>query len=115
MAAREATSYGGATVGRRRARATGARRRLAGLVWLVGALAWAPVGRAEVPDPARAAGLRAARRAASDTLDALVARLAPDVRRRLTGVYVAFDETGSSVDALAACDDDGDYVVVVSD
>lgn len=36
-------------------------------------------------------------------------------QRRLTGIYAAFHTDASDPFALAACDDDGDYVVVISD
>lgn len=36
-------------------------------------------------------------------------------KRRLTGLYVAFDPNVADASAMAACDDDGDYVIVVSD
>ena len=45
----------------------------------------------------------------------LVARLGPTEQRRLTGVYVAVDPDAADPSAQVACDDDGDYVVVVSD
>lgn len=45
----------------------------------------------------------------------LFGALAPKDRRRLTGVYVAFDADASDPSAMVACDDDGDYVVVVTD
>lgn len=45
----------------------------------------------------------------------LVSDLAANDRRRLAGVYVAFDGNASDPSAMAACDDDGDYVVVVTD
>lgn len=45
----------------------------------------------------------------------LVASLATADQRRLTGVYVAFDPNASDPSAMVACDDDGDYVIVVSD
>ncbi len=45
----------------------------------------------------------------------LVNDLTANDRRRLTGVYVAFDGNASDPSAMAACDDDGDYVVVISD
>ena len=45
----------------------------------------------------------------------LVSDLAPNDRRRLVGLYVAFDGNASDPSAMAACDDDGDYVVVVTD
>jgi hypothetical protein len=45
----------------------------------------------------------------------LVAGLAAEDQRRLTGTYVAFDANASDPSAMAACDDDGDYVIVVTD
>ena len=66
-------------------------------------------------DPAPAAALAIARRTATEALSALVARLSTDDKRKLVGIYVAFDESATDMNALAACDDDGDYVVVVND
>lgn len=48
-------------------------------------------------------------------LKKLVAALPPADQRRLTGIYVAFHADASDPFALASCDDDGDYVVVLSD
>ena len=45
----------------------------------------------------------------------LFAGLVPTDRRRLVGLYVAFDRSDSDPSAMPACDDDGDYVLVVSD
>ena len=45
----------------------------------------------------------------------LIAGLAPGDQRRLTGLYVAFDASASDPRAMVACDDDGDYVIVLSD
>ena len=45
----------------------------------------------------------------------LVVGLAPGDQRRLTGVYVAFDPNANDPSAMVACDDDGDYVIVVTD
>jgi hypothetical protein len=45
----------------------------------------------------------------------LVSGLAANDQRRLTGVYVAFDPNPSDPSAMVACDDDGDYVLVVTD
>lgn len=53
-------------------------------------------------------------RAAAE-LRRLVVRLPSIEQRRLTGVYVAFDPDAADPNAQVACDDDGDYVVVVSD
>jgi hypothetical protein len=52
---------------------------------------------------------------AQDELRALVAALPAGARARVPGVYVAFDPSPRDVVALAACDDDGDYVVVLSE
>jgi hypothetical protein len=48
-------------------------------------------------------------------LKKLVAALPVPDQRRLTGIYVAFHGEASDPFALASCDDDGDYVVVLSD
>jgi len=45
----------------------------------------------------------------------LVLGQAPGDQRRLTGVYVAFDPNANDPSAMVACDDDGDYVIVVTD
>ena len=45
----------------------------------------------------------------------LIGGLAPNDQRRLAGVYVAFDGSASDPSTMVACDDDGDYVIVVSD
>jgi hypothetical protein len=45
----------------------------------------------------------------------LVSGLAANDQRRLTGVYLAFDANPSDPSAMVACDDDGDYVIVVTD
>ncbi|MDB4933610.1 MAG: hypothetical protein JWP87_582 [Labilithrix sp.] len=45
----------------------------------------------------------------------LLAGLSPNDQRRLTGMYVAFDPNPSDPSAMVACDDDGDYVIVVTD
>jgi ABC-type amino acid transport substrate-binding protein len=52
-----------------------------------------------------------ARAALEDALEALEV----DDRRRLVGTYVAFDPDVADAFALAACDDDGDHVVVLSE
>jgi hypothetical protein len=48
-------------------------------------------------------------------LRALVATLSDGERRRLVGLYLAFDPTPSDAIAQVACDDDGDWVIVLSD
>jgi hypothetical protein len=52
---------------------------------------------------------------AQTELKRLLARLAPNDQKRLVGVYVAFDTSMSDPIAQVACDDDGDYVVLLSD
>lgn len=48
-------------------------------------------------------------------LKKIVATLSPPDRQKLTGIYAAFHPEAGDPFALAACDDDGDYVVVLSD
>lgn len=36
-------------------------------------------------------------------------------KRRLVGLYVAFEDNAADPGAMASCDDDGDYVIVLSD
>jgi hypothetical protein len=45
----------------------------------------------------------------------LVSGLDANDQRRLTGLYVAFDSNASDPSAMVACDDDGDYVIVITD
>jgi len=71
--------------------------------------------RAQSADPAPSLALPAAHRQAALELGMLVGRLSAEARRRLTGVYVAFDTSATDIGSMAACDDDGDYVIVVSD
>jgi len=54
-------------------------------------------------------------RQATEELKVLIATLDPPARDKLVGAYVAFDATMNDLGAMAGCDDDGDYVVVVSD
>lgn len=46
--------------------------------------------------------------------DRLFATLDAKEKRRLVGTYVAFDPDPSDAFAMAACDDDGDHVIVLS-
>jgi hypothetical protein len=55
------------------------------------------------------------RYAASAELERMLGRLPTDVRRALIGAYVAFDDSPTDPSSMSGCDDDGDYVVVVSD
>ncbi|MBX3207593.1 MAG: hypothetical protein KF764_21265 [Labilithrix sp.] len=52
---------------------------------------------------------------AQTELRRLVSALRDNDQRRLVGVYLAFDASTSDPVAQVACDDDGDYVVVLSD
>ncbi len=52
---------------------------------------------------------------AAAELKRLVSGLAPNDQKRLVGVYPAFDPSSADAVAQVACDDDGDYVVVLSD
>jgi hypothetical protein len=56
-----------------------------------------------------------ARSQADAALRGLVNHLSPATRRRVTGIYVAADTSSRDPYAMAGCDDDGDYVVVISD
>lgn len=98
------------------ARVFGILRRLGALV-LAGCLLVAalPSGSAradEVAPDLEGADLRVH---AQSVLRKLVSALAKNDQRRLAGIYVAFDPTMSDPLAQVACDDDGDYVIVLSD
>ncbi len=54
-------------------------------------------------------------RASADELAVLVSHLSADARKRVVGVYVAFDTSMTDASSLVACDDDGDYTIVLSD
>jgi len=45
----------------------------------------------------------------------LLGGLGASEQKRLVGLYLAFDSSASDPSAMVACDDDGDYVIVVSD
>jgi hypothetical protein len=51
---------------------------------------------------------------AARALDDLVASLSPEEAHALEGVYVALERSRVDVVAMPACDDDGDYVIVIS-
>jgi hypothetical protein len=52
---------------------------------------------------------------AEGELKKLVASLSERDQKRLVGLYLAFDTNASDPSAMVACDDDGDYVIVMSD
>jgi len=66
----------------------------------------------EVAPELEGADLRAKAQA---ELKKLVSGLPSNDQRRLVGIYVAFDPSVSDPVAQVACDDDGDYVVLLSD
>ena len=72
-------------------------------------------GRASADEIAPELAGQQLRQKAESELRRLVAHLDPKDQRRLAGVYVAFAPDASDPSAQAACDDDGDYVVVVND
>jgi hypothetical protein len=90
-----------------------ARALLAGLGLLVAVLVSPAAAAAELPAPQTTT--MALRAVASQELRAIVAQLSTAERARVVGVYVAFDDDAAEVNAMAACDDDGDYVVVLTD
>ncbi len=59
--------------------------------------------------------LQSARAATSDAMRRALLKLPAATQQKLVGAYVAFAPDPKAPLALAACDDDGDYVVVVSD
>lgn len=86
------------------------------LVALAFALVAALVGpRAEAQELTPELAAAGRRREAELEARALVQVLPAADRHALRGVYVAFDPTPSDAYAISGCDDDGDYVVVVSD
>jgi hypothetical protein len=70
---------------------------------------------AQSVDPAPQVHASVLRHAASLEFVAMMKRLPPEAKQTLIGAYVAFDESPTDVSAMTGCDDDGDYVVVVSD
>jgi hypothetical protein len=66
----------------------------------------------EVAPDLEGADLRAK---AQSELKKLVAAMPPGDQKRLVGLYAAFDPNVADPIAQAACDDDGDYVVLLSD
>jgi hypothetical protein len=55
------------------------------------------------------------RHTAQVELRRLVLAMPTNDQRRLVGIYAAFDDDASDPSAQVACDDDGDYVVVVTE
>ncbi len=81
------------------------------------AVARAPSARADAPaaPAAPTLSLQAAHAATGDAMKVVLAKLPAQALQKLTGVYVAFDPDPRAPLAIAACDDDGDFVVVLSD
>jgi hypothetical protein len=76
---------------------------------------WLQKARAQSVDVAPGAARAWLRQVAATELESAVNALPYLTQRSLSGVYVAFDDSVTDVSAMAACDDDGDDVVVVSD
>ena len=88
-------------------------RRTAALLAAAAIFSWPSPARAdEVAPELEGADLRAKAQA---ELRVLFGSMARNDQRRLIGAYVAFDANVSDPSAQVACDDDGDYVVVMSD
>jgi hypothetical protein len=88
--------------------------RLVLLSLVLGVLLFAPIVRADGLAADTLAPERATeelRREARRELDKVMST----TRDALVGIYVAFDPSATDPLSLAACDDDGDYVVVLSD
>jgi hypothetical protein len=79
------------------------------LLWIVS------LPRTSMAAEAPALALPNAHRMAGDVLKRMVKKLPPATADRMRGIYVAFDTAALDPYTLASCDDDGDYVVVMSD
>lgn len=90
-------------------------RRVAAFVLFFSLIAIARPRAARAGDVAPELEAHALRSEARAVLGAVLSTLAPEEQRRLVGAYLAVDTNPSDPLALAACDDDGDYVVVISD
>jgi hypothetical protein len=66
-------------------------------------------------DAAPGAAVSLLRQAASVEFSALFDSLPVAERRNFPGAYVAFDDSPTDIGSMVGCDDDGDYVVVVTD
>lgn len=87
----------------------------AALVALAAVVTVLPSRRARADETAPELETVELRQKAQAELRRLLPTLSDAERRRLVGVYLAFDPSPSDPIAQVACDDDGDYVVVLSD
>lgn len=78
-------------------------------------LFWVGTGHAQSKPIAPSLAPQALHQRTDDLLQGLMRELAPATQAKLVGAYTAFDPDLSQPYAMIACDDDGDYVVVVSD
>ena len=92
----------------------GGMQRIALLALLLSLMQFLVPGRARAEDVAPGLAADAVRDVASDELRLLMRGLDEGERRLLRGIYVALDPDQADVLALPACDDDGDYVIVLS-
>lgn len=89
---------------------------LAGLVGLAGLLGSATAHAAPVPGDEDRRDVHVLRRSADDAVHELAPSFAESepAASRLVGVYVALDPSVTEATAIAACDDDGDPVVMIT-
>jgi hypothetical protein len=66
-------------------------------------------------DIAPALAINLLRHTATVEFGTFMSRLPLAARRKLAGAYVAFDDSATDISSMIGCDDDGDYVVVVTD
>jgi hypothetical protein len=74
-----------------------------------------PNAAGETAQPAPMLATPASHAVVRSALDAVVRTLAEPDQKRVVGMYAAFHGDARDPTAFAACDDDGDYVVVLSD
>jgi len=88
------------------------RRLVAGLALVLAASASAPARADELAPELETQELH---QRAEGELRKLVAALPEKDQRRLAGLYLVFDANPADPSAMVACDDDGDYVIVMTD
>src|SRR5436190_20475249 len=74
-----------------------------------------PIGRAAADEIAPELETLELQKKAQGEMKKLVSGLAANDQRRLVGIYLAFDANASDPSTMAACDDDGDFVIVMTD
>jgi hypothetical protein len=89
--------------------------RLAVLAGVLFAISATRAAHGQDVDRAPGVNVKLLRNAAVEELEVALVSLAREGRLAPVGVYVAFDTSRTDVSAMVGCDDDGDYVVVLSD